>query len=45
MAECALLLGLQGVLEGLLNEESDVREARDDIASDNLKQRTHEAWT
>jgi len=36
MAEGALLLGLQGVLEGLLYEEADVREAGDDIARDDL---------
>jgi hypothetical protein len=36
MAEGALLLALQGVLEGLLYEEADVREAGDDIASDDL---------
>jgi hypothetical protein len=36
MAECALLLGLQGILEGLLYEETDVREARYGIARDDL---------
>lgn len=36
MAEGALLLALQGILQGLLYEEADVREAGDDIARDDL---------